>query len=77
MIGDIMVEEVGGAAGLVLQKDTYSGRAPLAATRRVVLMAAMGMGMGMAGAAAADPGEAPGNYASVHRVLYGVTCHTQ
>lgn len=77
-----MVEEVGGAAGLVLQKDTYSGRAPLAATRRVVLMAAMGMGMDMV-VPMVVPGADPmvdmvaGNYVAVDRALYGVKCHTQ
>ena len=77
---EVIVEVAGVAVGLALQKDTYSGRAPLAATRRAVLMAAMDMAMAMA---MVVPGADPmvdmvaGNYVAVDRALYGVKCHTQ
>ena len=79
---EVIVEVAGVAVGLALQKDTYSGRAPLAATRRAVLMAAMDMAMAMV-VPMVVPGADPmvdmvaGNYVAVDRALYGVKCHTQ
>ena len=66
--------------GLALQKDTYSGRARLAVTRLAAMGMDMAMGMVMA---MVDPGADPmvgmvaGNYAGVHRVLYGVKCYVE
>lgn len=74
---EVIVEVAGVEEGLALQKDTYSGLARLAATR----LAATDMGMAMAMAMGmVDPGADPmvgmvaGNYAGVHRVLYGAKC---
>ena len=74
---EVIVEVAGVEEGLALQKDTYSGHARLAVTRlaATAMDMAMAMGMGMV-----DPGADPmvgmvaGNYAGVHRVLYGAKC---
>ena len=76
---EVIVEVAGVEEGLALQKDTYSGHARLAATRLAVMAMVMGMAMAMA-MGMVDPGADPmvgmvaGNYAGVHRVLYGAKC---
>lgn len=74
---EVIVEVAGVEEGLALQKDTYSAHARLAATRLAAMDMAMAMAMDMG---MVDHGVVPmvgmvaGNYAGVHRVLYGATC---
>lgn len=76
---EAIMEVAGVEEGLALQKDTYLGLARLAVTRLAVMAMAMAMDMDMA-MGMVDPGVVPmagmvaGNYAGVHRVLYGAKC---